>query len=242
MSKNKMNLTVALATLLLSPMLLLAKQPTEIARDEIPSDVKVSVENISGTGCPEGTARVVLSPDSSVMSVLFDQFITEINPGEGERRVKKNCQISLRISYSGQYRVAIVGSDIRGYAGIPEGGRSVIKVQHIPAFAADHPMWRRMDLRENLVGPINEDLFMEVKFKDRPGWSRCGTEASNAGFTLMGINMIIESANRSKTESLITTIDSMDSNASAGLQYRLAWMPDKVKCPGKGIGRDRFNF
>lgn len=236
MSKIKIVLTV-----ILSPMLLWAK-PRDFASSTVdaPADAKISVEAVSGTGCPEGTARVVLSPDSSVMSVLFDQFITEITPGEGERRARKNCEISLRISYSGQYRVAIVGSDIRGYAGIPAGGRSVIKVQHIPAFAANHPNWKRMDMRENLVGPLNEDIFMEVKFKDRPGWSRCGTEASSDGFTLMGINMIIESANRSKTETLVTTIDSMDSAASAGLQYRLAWMPDKMNCPGKGKGRIKF--
>lgn len=223
---------------LFSPLVLWAKPKiSEIPAGEVPSDVQISVEGMSGTGCPQGSARVVLSPDSSVMSVLFDQFVTEINPGEGERRVRKNCDLSLKVSFSGKYRVAIVGSDIRGYAGIPAGGRSVIRVQHIPAFAMDHPNWKRMDLRQVLTGPISEDLFMEVKFKDRPGWSRCGTEAAEQGFTLMGINMIIDSANRSKTESLITAIDSMDTDANAGLQYKLAWMPDKANCPNRRGGR-----
>jgi hypothetical protein len=225
MSKSKIVLAI-----LLSPMLLWGKPKSYTPPvGAVPPDVQVAVDGMSGTGCPQGSASVALSPDSSVVSVLFDQFNTEINPGDAVRS-RRDCQIRLSVKFSGKYRVAIVGSDIRAFAGVPAGARSTIDIQHTSPFAHGHQFWKKMDLVRVLDGPFNDDLFLQSNFADKPLWSTCGSELGSEGLPLMSINISIQSQNQT-TESLLTSIDSMDLNANAGLQYHLAWKADNKFCP-----------
>jgi hypothetical protein len=225
MSKSKIVLMI-----LLSPVLLLAKPKSSASPvGAVPPNVQVTVDGMSGSGCPQGSASVALSPDSTVMSVLFDQLLTEINPGDAQTRVRKNCQINLRVWFSGKYRVAIVGSDIRAFAFVPSGAKSTIDIQHTSPFAHGHQFWKKMDLNQQIVGPASQDLLLQSNFADKPLWSPCGTELSQEGLPVMNIALTIDSENKT-AESLITTIDSMDLNSNPGLQYHLAWMADEKHC------------
>ena len=46
------------------------------------SGAEISDVVYSGSGCPAGTAGVVISPDGKAVSVLFDRYIMDVNPRE----------------------------------------------------------------------------------------------------------------------------------------------------------------
>ncbi|MEK6625734.1 MAG: DUF4360 domain-containing protein [Bdellovibrionota bacterium] len=80
--------------------------------------------SLSGTGCPEGTYQVVLSPNNQALSVLFDQFTVQApmeNTTVGGRRVdntinNKICDIVVKanLKEGEQVQNIKVNVDVRG--------------------------------------------------------------------------------------------------------------------------------
>lgn len=82
-----------------------------------PNPSEVYIKNISahGSGCPSGSVRSVLSPDGKTMSVLFDNYISEIDTS---LRIleQKNCQLTIEMNIPVGWSYSLASADYRGFA------------------------------------------------------------------------------------------------------------------------------
>ena len=191
-----------------------------------PFPIKVDVMRTMGPGCPQGSISAALSPDSTAVSILFDSL--QLNQAAGSVLEKKFCQITLGIHFSGQYRIAIVGSDVRGFVGVPAQARGGIRVQHWSIFGS-YKHHERMKFVREFVGPAQENVEMHNRFADTPLWSHCGTQM-NSTTQFMTISIEVSGENANSSENSITAVDSFDFSTSP-LSYQLAWTVDKKNCP-----------
>lgn len=83
-----------------------------------------------GTGCPAGSASATLTPDGSVLSVLFDQFFAEAGNTTGRRIDRKNCSLRIPVNVANGYQVALLAFDYRGFAAVPNGGTAVLDASY----------------------------------------------------------------------------------------------------------------
>lgn len=196
-----------------------------------PIDIQVQVTRMQGLGCPPGGAVATVAPDGQSVSILFDKMSTELPAGAPSSQ-KKQCLVHLGLSFSGQYRVAIVGSDARGFVSVPAGGRSSFTVQHYPIFTQDSRVLRRMNLTQTFIGPRAEDVLLHSEFRDLPMWSYCGSQMrGRATMPLMQIGLEIASENTNPNEGLLAAIDSLDIGGGGSLTYQLMWTQDTRNCP-----------
>lgn len=194
-------------------------------------NVRVSVAGVSGAGCPTGSVRATLSPDNSTVSVLFDRFITEIPANSEQKRVRLLCQVRLNFHFYGQNRIAVVGSDLRGFVSIPQNASTTFQVQHYSPFTMNPKVLQDMNLTQKYTGPVSEDVMLQSQFTKKPLWSHCGTQGGWQGQPLMNIWITIDSENYSTDEDLISGVDTLDVNASASLKYHIIWKQDTKNCP-----------
>ncbi len=198
-----------------------------------PYGVIIQVNRVMGAGCPAGSASANVSPDGSTVSIIFDRLNTDI-PATAERvHLRTQCTVELGLKFGGQYRMAIIGSDVRGFASVPSLARSKIKIQHRSIFSWQPKDLAKMNFQREIVGPHQEDLMMQTRFSNRPLWSHCGTQMryNTMIFPFMWIALEIESENSNPTEGLITSIDTLDVGGDPALVYHLAWKRDTKNCP-----------
>ncbi len=193
-----------------------------------PFPIQVEIMRTSGTGCPAGAISALMSPDNTSVSILFDQLQVELPASPVLVQDKKFCQITLGIHFAGQYRVAIVGSDVRGFIGVPAQARGEILVQHWSIFG-NAKNNERMKFVQSLVGPVQQNIQMINRFADMPLWSYCGTQM-NSSTQFMTISIEVSSQSQNAEENSITSVDSFDFTTSP-LSYQLAWTADRKNCP-----------
>ncbi len=192
-----------------------------------PFPIKIKVIQLAGAGCPSGSASVTLSPDQSSFSILFDQLIAEAQGADSTVAQKKTCAILLGLKISGPYRLAIVGSDVRGFVNVTEGAQASIRVKHHPFMNVAMGAPQFMDFVRNFQGPTQEDVIMQSRFTNLPMWSNCGVHMSSGSENMpyMQINIDVEAISNNPSESTMVAIDSLDTGNSQ-LDYQLAWGHD----------------
>ncbi|MEZ0392139.1 MAG: DUF4360 domain-containing protein [Pseudobdellovibrionaceae bacterium] len=81
-------------------------------------DIAIGDPELKGTGCPTGTARAVLSPDGSAISILFDEFMLEIKRKQEypESQIKRTCYFKIPVSAPPGFMIEASRIDYRGYA------------------------------------------------------------------------------------------------------------------------------
>ncbi|MDZ4660552.1 MAG: DUF4360 domain-containing protein [Pseudomonadota bacterium] len=82
-----------------------------------PNPNEIYVKNISanGSGCPAGTARSVLSPDGKTMSLLFDDYISQIDTSQ-QILDQKKCLVTIEMNIPAGWSYSLVSADYRGFA------------------------------------------------------------------------------------------------------------------------------
>ena len=207
------------------------RSPFQPGQGASPTNIQVEVTRMQGLGCPSGGASATLSPDGSSVSIIFDKMSTELAAGSPSTE-KKSCLVYLGLKFDGQYRVAIVGSDARGFVSVPQGAQSTISIQHYSIFTMDPRILQRMNLTQTFVGPAAQDVVLHSEFRDVPMWSYCGTQMrGRQSMPLMTIALSIDSSNSNPSENLIAAIDSLDIGGTPTLTYDLLWTQDTRNCP-----------
>ncbi|MCC2680134.1 MAG: putative secreted protein [Pseudobdellovibrio sp.] len=198
--------------------------------DPPPFTIQVQVLRMFGDGCPAGTARAAITPDQSTISILFDNFVNEIPPTSVPVQAKKTCSVTLGIKFPGQNRVAIVGSDARGFAHVPAGGVASFAVNHHSIYGTPKHA-QKMSIKREIRGPSEGPVEINSRFQDLPLWSQCGTQMkyNTQIFPFMTITMELSGSSQDPQDSLMTAMDSLD--FSAPLSYHVAWTPDTKNCP-----------
>ncbi|MEM7579358.1 MAG: DUF4360 domain-containing protein [Mastigocoleus sp.] len=158
--------------------------------------VKIVGAGYGGSGCPDGSANVTVSPDGQELSILFDQFIAD---GSKVRDSRKSCNLSIPIKVPAGFQVSVYDFDYRGYVSPKTLGR--LSAEYF--FAGQ----RGPKALRNIRG--EKDYAVRDRIKTLV-WSGCGDSVNmrvNAGLSARGRG--------------IATLDSVD--VSHGLKYQIRY-------------------
>lgn len=188
-------------------VLLAALSATAAVADD---GISLGIPSYGGSGCPDGTASVTLSPDSTALSILFDQYQAEAGGSTGKSLDRKACAIAIPVHVPQGFSVSVMDVDYRGFNAIPQGGMSQFNVEYF--FAG----MRGPSFAKRFVGPIqdNYELTNEIQAMGLV-WSACGADV------ILRSNSSILARTNFRGEDTLSTVDSAD--VSAALVYHLQW-------------------
>ncbi len=175
-----------------------------------PDGVYVGTPAYGGSGCPAGSASVVMTPDSSALSLLFDSYVVDAGRSTGRSMNRKTCNIAIPVHVPQGYTVAIFKIDYRGFNQLPYGGYSTFNVEYFFAGSRGPAYTKRF------VGPLENDYVLTNTLQaGAVTWAPCGQDVILRTNTSMVVNTPIH------TDAL-STVDSMD--VGSGVVYHLQWM------------------
>ena len=199
--------------------------------DPVPG-LSMSTPTYGGTGCPQGTASTVLSPDGKTLTVIFDAYIAQAN--SSLPRDQKGCQINIPFQVPAGYQVQVVKMDYRGFTNLPQGARSTFgagfRYLEVNGQATNNPRVLRARV---LQGPRQQE-FKLTSILRGARFSPCGSN-----FILAAESMLNVASNR-RGEEAFATVDSLDAVALP-VVYSLRWKRCSVGPGGEvdGDGRVR---
>ncbi|PRW65376.1 DUF4360 domain-containing protein [Actinopolyspora mortivallis] len=96
-----------------------------------PSDeIVIDVATVNGSGCPEGTAEVSVSPDNKAFTVTYSDYLAEVGPDSDPTAFRKNCQLNLVVHVPQGFTYGIARADYRGFAHLAEGATGTQKASY----------------------------------------------------------------------------------------------------------------
>jgi len=182
-----------------------------VAQTAMADDIRLGNPGYGGTGCPGGTVSATLSPDAKTLSIIFDQYVTEVVPGAGRTIDRKNCQLAIPVHVPQGMSVSILSMEYRGFNSLPSGARSTLSVQNfIPGVPG------AVRFSKTFMGPQDDEYVVN----DSLGlgaivWSPCGADIN------LRMSTSVALSSRNRYESALSTLDSID--VDAGLLYHLQW-------------------
>ena len=172
-------------------------------------DIALGKPGYGGTGCPDGSASVTLSPDAKSLSILFDEYYVEAGGSTNKSLDRKSCNIAIPVHVPQGLSVSILTIDYRGYNSLPSGARSVFNVEYF--FAGQ----KGPTFSKTFNGSLDKDYLITNKLKASAlVWSKCGADVN------LRTNSSIRVQTKQNKEAL-ATVDSEDINAA--IQYQLQW-------------------
>ena len=172
--------------------------------------LQLGTPSYGGNGCPAGSASVSLSPDSSAVSILFDQYSVEAGGTTGKVIDRKSCNIAIPVHVPQGYSVSIFEVDYRGFNALPHGARSQFNVEYFFAGSAG-PRFRK-----DFAGSLTDNyLLSNTLMAEAVVWSRCGEDV-----TLRTNSNIFVQTNPAKQQAM-STVDSAD--IRSGIVYHVRW-------------------
>ncbi len=198
-----------------------------------PPLVAMSDPTYNGTGCPVGTVVSVLSPDQQVISILFNEFITQAGPGTGIRGDIKSCQIHIPLQIvNGSYQIMITQVDFRGLASLPLGA-NMHATGTYSITSPDYPNIRPQSFStktNTIVGPVMDEYFFSVIPIEGQGsgrimdgsrfdtkWSACSNRLN------LGIFSRLVLQNQNMQADALASVDSIDTTVTPGIEYQIKW-------------------
>jgi hypothetical protein len=81
-------------------------------------------------GCPEGSYSVVVSPDGTTLSILFDQFTLDSSDASAGGTRRKVCRISSPLQLPENQSIGVYKVDYRGFAKLATKQETELDVQY----------------------------------------------------------------------------------------------------------------
>ena len=180
---------------------------TAVESNAFAQQLQLGNPGYGGNGCPQNSASVTLSPDSTSMSILFDSY--QVATGGINPRVdRKSCNLSIPVLVPGGYSVSIIQVDYRGFNSLPRQSSSQLAVEYF--FAGS----RGPRSVKSFVGPLASDYETSDRLiASALVWSPCGAP------TILRVNTSMTQYGSPRGEEGISTVDSAD--ISSGLVYHL---------------------
>jgi hypothetical protein len=172
------------------------------------SGLELGQPGYGGTGCPAGSASAILSPDSTQLSIMFDQFTTEAGGATRKRTDRKFCQFTVPIRIPAGYQLSVMNIDYRGYVNIPYGGSAEFSAEY---FLAN---MRGPRYIKSFRGAYASDYYINNKLGIE-SWSMCGGSASLRVTSNMAVTTDYYGAQAQ------ATVDSVDLSSGIIFQFRL---------------------
>jgi hypothetical protein len=172
-------------------------------------DIALGTPGYGGTGCPDGSASVTLSPDQKSLSILFDNYVVEAGGSTNKAFDRKSCNIAIPVHVPQGLSVSVIAIDYRGYNNIPTGGKTTFNVEYFFA-GMQGPTFSK-----SFNGPLDKDYLIQNQLTAQSMvWSKCGAD----------VNLRTNSSIRvqtTKNKEALATVDSQDVNAA--IIYALQW-------------------
>jgi hypothetical protein len=187
--------------------------------------IRLGMPSYGGTGCPQGSADIVLTEDKRTLSILFDSFIAESGGVGGPRQTTQSCSLLIPVQVPPGYRAMITRLDIRGFTAIPPSGRGIYIASYAMSDAVTGQVFTPpMHRKKTYAGPKESEFLLSSRF-DRLGvWSQCGRS-----YVFRFDNRLM-ALSGPKNEPALAMIDSVDSGSGASVEYHLKW----ERCVGNG--------
>jgi hypothetical protein len=178
--------------------------------------ISVGQANYQGNGCPAGTMQAVFAPDNLSFSILFDQFVAEI---QTKGRDVMNCSALIPISIPNNVQMEITRVDFRGFVNLPSN-KSKAVLNSVFNFRGPGGDRDRMTLHYRFDGPSTTDYEISTSTLNDAGQTVDQTELSPCGgsFNLRITNQLVV---QSKEPGAQVTIDSIDGSSNA--VYYVNW-------------------
>lgn len=203
----------AIAALLATAFPAQASSSSPIFTDPPPDKIIIKLATVNGSGCPQGTTAVAVSPDNTAFTVTYSAYLAQVGGGADPTAFRKNCQLSLNVHVPGGFTYAIASADYRGFASLQRGASATQKASYYfqgsPETASrTHPF----------SGPL-EDNWQATDETDwaQIVWAPCGVERNFNINTELRVNKGTSPANSTS----FMTMDSTDGDIST--TYHLAW-------------------
>ncbi len=95
-----------------------------------PDEITIDIATVNGSGCPDGTAAVAVSPDNEAFTVTYSDYLAQVGVGAEPTDFRKNCQISLLVHVPQGFTYAIAQADYRGFASLADGATGMEKASY----------------------------------------------------------------------------------------------------------------
>ena len=170
-------------------------------------------------GCPEGSYSIVLSPDGTALSLLFDQFTIESGRISGSEIQSKVCRISYPLKLPANNSIGVYKVDYRGFAKLAAKQQAELAVQY---FLGPHDNEHGRVFKRKIKGPKEGDyLFTETIGAGQMKRAGCGATARLD----VGITLSLDA--KLQTGQAMATLDTSDSAPAGALVFHL----NLKKCP-----------
>jgi hypothetical protein len=179
-----------------------------------PNEVSISVVTANGSGCPDGSAAVAVSPDRRAFTVTYSEYTAQVGVGTKPTDFRKNCQLALDVHIPQGFTYAIAEADYRGYAHLEAGatgsaGASYYFQGDSRTTRAVHPFAGAMDDNWQTKDTVGIDALV---------FEPCGEQRNLNINTELRVNA--HRSNPRRTTSFMT-MDSTDGSFST--VYHVAW-------------------
>jgi hypothetical protein len=162
-------------------------------------------------GCPEGSYSVIVTPDGTTLSILFDQFTVDSssNPVGGKQR--KVCRISAPLKLPANYTIGVYKVDYRGFAKLIAKQETQLDVQY---FLGPHDNEHGRVFKRKIKGPYEDDYsFTETIGAGQMKRLGCGTTA------MLNVSIALSLDGDLRTGEPMASLDTTDAASGGALVY-----------------------
>ncbi|MBJ7903540.1 DUF4360 domain-containing protein [Streptomyces sp. NPDC003656] len=195
-----------------------AHAPSSVLDNPPPDKIVIDVATVNGSGCPQGTAAVAVSPDNTAFTVTYSDYLAQAGGTSDPTAYRKNCQLNLVVHVPQGFTYAIASADYRGFLSLQPGASATQKASYYfqgssSTVARTHPF----------SGAYNDD-WQATDTTDwaQLVWAPCGVRRNFNINTELRVN----AGTTSPGKVSFMTMDSTDGDIST--VYHLAWQ----QCPG----------
>lgn len=195
-------------SMLASPIII---DPSPPVPDE---EIVIDVITVNGSGCPEGSAAVAVSPDNKAFTVTYSEYMAQVGVGAQPTDFRKNCQLALQVEVPSGFTYAVLQADYRGYGFLAKGATAQQMANYY--FQGMSPTTKK---NYPFKGPM-DDSWQNTDVTDIASviWAPCGE------LRYLNINTelrVSAGTSDTKTTTSLLTMDSTDGNIST--TYHFAW-------------------
>ncbi|AWW36105.1 MULTISPECIES: DUF4360 domain-containing protein [Streptomyces] len=194
-----------------------ATDPSTGIVDPPPDRIVIKIATVNGSGCPQGTAAVAVSPDNTAFTVTYSDYLAQIGGNADPTAFRKNCQLNLIVHVPQGFTYAIASADYRGFASLQPGANAVQRASYYFQ-GSSNTVFKNHPFR----GPYSDNWqATDTTEWAQLVWSPCGVQRN------FNINTEIRvgAGTSDPTKSSFMTMDSTDGDIST--VYQLAWK----ECP-----------
>lgn len=207
-------------------------------------NLRVGEPILSGTGCPQGSVTVVLSPQQTSLSLFFSEFTLQAAKGTREIQAK-TCRFIVPLEVDEGFIVDAVTVDYRGFVSVPPRSVAVLATSNL--LVNPRTGQRRID-RDVFQGGrtgLEQDFLVSQSSQQIRG-QRCREQNQLDFTTTLSLSTLRSGRVAEELQSdALVTVDSADlSEAQSPIQIGISVAPcivrerpDRDSDRGQGRGR-----